>query len=138
MQITLCVYDSKAAAFLEPIFVPTVALALRGFTAACNDEKHDFYKFGEDYTLFETGTWDPETAKSTNLATPRSIALAISVIKPAPSSGGDPPKTIDDYNDVVERDGRMYIAADEVVECSKTEHAADCRFHMSNSEGINP
>lgn len=80
MQITLCVYDSKAKAFHEPIYVPTVAIGIRAFKVACNTSDHDFFKFAEDYTLFETGTWDPATAKSVDLPTPKSLGLALSFI----------------------------------------------------------
>ena len=53
------IYDSKAEAYLQPFFSPTKATAIRSFTQAANDEKTDFYRFAEDYTLFEIGEWDP-------------------------------------------------------------------------------
>lgn len=52
------VYDSKAEAFLSPMFFQTRGLALRAFTAAASDEKHNFFKFAGDYTLFEIGEFD--------------------------------------------------------------------------------
>lgn len=58
MTIVLTVYDSKAEAFLTPMFAPTRAYAVRMFAEAANNPTHDFCKFSADFTLFEIGDWD--------------------------------------------------------------------------------
>lgn len=52
------VYDSKAAAFLQPIFCVNAAVAIRSFEHAVNSEGHDFSRFSADYTLFELGEFE--------------------------------------------------------------------------------
>lgn len=57
------IYDSKAEAYLPLNFFPTKAAAIRSFSAAAQDPKSDFHKFAQDFTLFELGEWDEQTAK---------------------------------------------------------------------------
>lgn len=52
------VYDSKAEAYLTPFFLATKGLAIRSFTQAINDVKHQFAMYPADYTLFHLGTYD--------------------------------------------------------------------------------
>ncbi len=57
-QVTHQIYavkDSKANAFLTPIFATTDGVALRMLAAAVNDEKHEFARFAEDYALWRIG-----------------------------------------------------------------------------------
>lgn len=53
------VYDSKAEMYLNPIFAPTEAAAVRSLAAAVADRNHDFHRFAEDYSLFLVGEWSP-------------------------------------------------------------------------------
>lgn len=55
------VFDSKAAAYLEPFFAVNRAVALRMFESAARSESHQFSKYAEDYTLFEICEFDQET-----------------------------------------------------------------------------
>ncbi len=57
------VLDSKAKAFLPPIFYPEVGQATRVFSDCVNDEKHPFGVHPEDYCLYEIGLYDDATAK---------------------------------------------------------------------------
>jgi len=52
------IFDSKAAAFLQPFFSPTAATAVRSFERSAQDEASDFNRYAGDYTLFEIGEWD--------------------------------------------------------------------------------
>ena len=52
--------DTKAEAYLSPMFIKTTALAIRSFQTCANDPEHDFAKFPSDYTLFEIGIYDEE------------------------------------------------------------------------------
>ena len=56
------VFDSKAEAFLPPMFFPTRGVAIRAFSQAAADGEHDFCKYPDDYSLFELGSFDPSTA----------------------------------------------------------------------------
>lgn len=76
------VHDSKAEAFIQPIFAPTTAVALRLFKQAANDPNSDFCKFAADYTLFHVATFCQDTGTMEALATPESVALAITLQDP--------------------------------------------------------
>lgn len=52
------VYDSKAEAYLQPIYLRNKAEAIRAFETSCNDGTTQFNKYPEDFTLFEIGEWD--------------------------------------------------------------------------------
>lgn len=54
------IYDSKAEAYLPPIFAQTTAVAIRMFSHAATDPDHNFNRFGADYTLFELGSYDDD------------------------------------------------------------------------------
>jgi len=57
------IYDSKAKAYLTPFFMHEEGMALRVFIDCINDEKHQFGKHPEDYTLFNIGSWSDDKAK---------------------------------------------------------------------------
>lgn len=71
------IYDSKAEAYMQPMFMPTKGLAIRAFSAAVNDPKHQFSKYAEDYTLFELGSYNDQNAEFIMKETPVSIGVAI-------------------------------------------------------------
>ncbi len=76
------VYDSKAEAYITPYFSPTTATAIRAFTAAAQQEGHDFHKWAGDYTLFEIGTWDDQTAEIIRLKADINLGTAITYAWP--------------------------------------------------------
>lgn len=55
------IFDSKAAAFLNPFFLPERAQARRAFGTAVLDPNTEFSKWPGDYTLFEIGAFDSAT-----------------------------------------------------------------------------
>jgi len=75
------VHDSKAEAFITPFFCPTSGVAIRNFEAAANEEGHAFHNHASDYTLFEIGEFDDQSADVRMLASPVSLGLAINYIK---------------------------------------------------------
>lgn len=75
------VFDSKVSAFMTPFFMRTSSEALRAFEDSVNAEKSGFKAHAEDYTLFELGSWDDQTAKFDLLATPHSLAVAIQFVR---------------------------------------------------------
>ncbi len=71
-----CVFDSKAAAYNTPFYLPTRGAAIRAFTDTVNDPETMFFKHSEDYTLFILGSYDDSNAVFTMLETPHSLGLA--------------------------------------------------------------
>ena len=68
--------DIKAEMFSQmPMFVNSNGLAIRSFATACEDDKTDFNKYPEDFSLYEIGTYCMETATLTTI-TPKQIANA--------------------------------------------------------------
>lgn len=57
------IYDSKAAAWLPPFFLPQSGIAIRAFVDCVAKEGHNFNLHPEDYTLALLGEFDDETAK---------------------------------------------------------------------------
>lgn len=58
----LVVYDSKARAYLLPMFTTHVDVCLRAFADAANDPAHQVGKHPEDFTLFHLGVWNDDDA----------------------------------------------------------------------------
>lgn len=77
MYYIYAVYDSKAACYTIPRYFQTQAVAMRSWTASVNDEDGDFFRYAEDYTFFELGTYDDKTAKSEMHLTPISRGTAL-------------------------------------------------------------
>lgn len=75
------VYDSKVGAYLPPIYFRSKGEAIRSFSTAAQDAKHDFGKYGEDYTLFELGEWDDNNGKFNSHLTPIPVGKAIEFVK---------------------------------------------------------
>lgn len=71
--------DSKAEAYLLPIFAPTVGVAIRIFQNAATKEGTDFYKYAADYTLFEVGTWDEQKGRVTSIDANKNIINGLDV-----------------------------------------------------------
>lgn len=77
------VYDSKAEAYLPPFFSKTTGLALRSFETAANKADHDFHDHAGDYTLFELGSFNEQTAEFTALKSPHNLGTALTFISGA-------------------------------------------------------
>ena len=71
------VYDAKAQAFLTPFFETASGIANRIFMEACQNPEHHFWKYAEDFTLFELGEFDDNTGQFTNLPAPEMIEIAM-------------------------------------------------------------
>lgn len=52
------VRDAAVGAFMQPFFARSKGEAIRSFTLAVQDEKHDFYRNPADFALFKLGMWD--------------------------------------------------------------------------------
>lgn len=58
MVKVLAVYDSKACAFMNPFFVPTIAFGIRLFQDTVNGPDNMLSKHPTDFTLFEIAEFD--------------------------------------------------------------------------------
>lgn len=56
------IHDSKAEAYLSPIYFKTKGEALRAFETSCKDTDSNFYKYPSDFTMVELGEFDESTA----------------------------------------------------------------------------
>lgn len=81
LTIICSVKDRAADAFGRPMFVPSVGLALRGFTDEVNREAADnqMYHHSDDFDLFELGTFDDSTGIIECHPIPKQLALGKSV-----------------------------------------------------------
>lgn len=57
------IYDIKAEAYLTPFFSPNKGLALRMFMQAGAEPTSNVHQFPADFTLFELGSFEQDTAK---------------------------------------------------------------------------
>lgn len=65
--VVLQVFDSKAQCYLKPMFCITREVGIRMFAAAARDSQTEWFHFPEDFTLFETGSWDDSTGRMVEL-----------------------------------------------------------------------
>lgn len=56
-------YDSKAEAYNKPFYAVTTGAALREFEDAVRNGESMMNKYPHDFTLFEIGVFDDETAE---------------------------------------------------------------------------
>lgn len=70
------IFDSKAAAYMQPMFVLTKAMVIRDFTDAARGD-NAIGKHPEDFTLFHLGTFDDSDGSFDMLSTPVSLGVAI-------------------------------------------------------------
>lgn len=76
------IFDSKSQTCDGNFLSITLATAIRSFSEACNQEGHQYNKYGSDFTLFHLGEQDLNTMKITELTAPLSLGTAISFIIP--------------------------------------------------------
>lgn len=82
LQKLFAIYDSKAESFTNPVYLNSTGLAVRTFSDSVQDPESQFAKHPADYTLFELGTYDDQTAEFKLLPTPKSLFIAIEFITP--------------------------------------------------------
>ena len=60
------IFDSKANSYLQPFFLDTNEVAIRAIVDCLEDQNHNFARHPSDYTLFNIGSFDNQTAKITH------------------------------------------------------------------------
>jgi len=75
IKVVCAVRDSASGLFGQPFFVPSTAVAVRGFSDAIakSEDNSDLVKHPEDFALFELGSFDDETGKFVNVSDPRQL-----------------------------------------------------------------
>ena len=81
------VYDTKAEAFLPPVFMHSKGEMIRAFGDAANDPQHQFHRHPADYVLFHLGEWDNGSSYFKFLKAPDSLGTALEFVRPAESDG---------------------------------------------------
>jgi len=71
------VYDSKVEAYIQPFYMNSTGAAMRAFEDTVNDPESALNKHPEDYTLFELGTFDDQTAQISLYESKKSLTTAI-------------------------------------------------------------
>jgi len=75
------VFDVAANFFQEPFFVPSMGIALRGFSDAANNPESPVHKHPEDYRLFQIGDYNQESGTLIPLDHPVLCANATEYVK---------------------------------------------------------
>lgn len=86
MNIMFSIRDDCAQAFINPFFYPTVQMAERAFQDTVNDPKTSIHAHPEHYTLYQVGTFLPETGEVVGESSPICIGKAIEYVIALPSS----------------------------------------------------
>lgn len=77
MTMQICaIHDSKSGLYTQPLFFQAVAQAIRSFGDAVNDEKSDYHRHPEDYSLWHLGTYDDNTGALLPLNVPTVLVKA--------------------------------------------------------------
>lgn len=76
------VYDEKAQSYGLPLTHATVSVAIRSFTAACQNPQSFLSQFSSDYSLYHIGTYDEISARIVSFTEPRFVIRASEVVKP--------------------------------------------------------
>lgn len=71
--------DAKSELFSQPLFFQATGQALRAFSDAVNDEKSDYYRHPEDYSIWHLGNFDDTTGTLIPLSAPNCLALAVTL-----------------------------------------------------------
>ena len=74
------VFDSKTSLYSRPYFFITEAECIRTFGyLAAMDTQSMFHRHGEDFVLFETGSYDDSTGVTTMLPAHRSVGVLLAL-----------------------------------------------------------
>lgn len=90
MKKLFVVYDTKSETYTPPQAYNALGEALRSFTDAANDKNSMVGLHPEDFSLFEVGSYDIQTAKFELLATKKHIADALDLITERPEISEKP------------------------------------------------
>lgn len=81
------VYDTKAEAFMPPVYMHSKGEMIRSFSDAANDSSSGIAKHPADYVLFHLGEWDNSTALYSFLKAPANLGCAVEFVQAAEQDG---------------------------------------------------
>jgi len=80
-NLIFSVYDEKAQAYSTTIGVhPTISVAIRAFTLACQNPETFYNRFPNDYALYNLGSYDEKSGYITTYPEPRFVIRASEII----------------------------------------------------------
>lgn len=79
-MIVFSIYDSKAEMYMQPIFQPTHASAVRAFSGEVNRSGSLINAYPSDYFLFEIGFFDDETGVIVPNTSPVKVVAAEALV----------------------------------------------------------
>lgn len=74
------VFDSKVGAYMTPFFMRSTGEAIRAMLTTARDSSTQFSKYPSDYTLFEIGSYDDQSAKFDMPESPFSLGLVSEIL----------------------------------------------------------
>lgn len=74
------IHDAAAGAYLPPFFFENDLLAIRAFSALCNNPEHLFYTTPSDFVLFSFGSFDTTEGTFELEHVPRRIRSGLALI----------------------------------------------------------
>lgn len=82
MILQICsIYDSKAEAWITPMFFQSNAQAIRSFGDVVNNPDSEFGKHPEDYTLFNVGSFNPANGVLVAAAAPAALEKGVNCVR---------------------------------------------------------
>lgn len=75
------VYDTKAVCYMNPFFMSTNGMAVRGFMSLVNDKNSTVSQYPTDYMLFEIGSFDDVKGVLEPLIPPVNLGLGSDFVK---------------------------------------------------------
>ena len=75
-MVAVSVFDKASAAFGRPVFVGTVAQAVRGFTDEVNGGDGDVSRHPQDFALYRVGAFDDSSGLFTSVSPPERVVEA--------------------------------------------------------------
>lgn len=83
MKVIVALRDNVSAMFMQPMFVPAVGVAYRSIQdeAARGGENNILASHGEDFSLYELGTFDEEKGSLLPLPEPRLLCEVSALLK---------------------------------------------------------
>lgn len=77
----VAVYDTKAEAYMRPVFVQSFGAAERSFGDAVNDTSTEYSKHPEDYIMFSLGEYNDADAVFYLYDKPVELARALNLLE---------------------------------------------------------
>lgn len=81
LQVIVGIKDLKANTFIEMGAVTNTGVAIRAFSEQINknDPQNNFYKWPDDFNIYQLGVYDPRSGKLAGADIPVLLAAGISV-----------------------------------------------------------